>query len=84
METGLLTATDGFAIVMLAMILLSMSVIGILFLCMRRNVARRDPHVDDLLEEVAEEEKRQNTARVHGEVPKTPEPWEKDADWWKQ
>lgn len=78
MASQFLTATDGLVIVMLTMMALSLGVVAMLFLCMRRNDANRDRQLEDLLEEVAEEEKREKTH----ESPRT-EPWEKNADWWK-
>lgn len=78
-----LSAADGFVIAMLVMMALSLAVVALLFVCMRRNAARRDRQVEELLEEVAREEQNENRAATLGEAPK-PEPWEKDADWWKK
>ncbi len=75
------SAADGFAIAMLGMVALSLGVIGVLFLCMRRNAARRNEQVDELLEEIAAEEKREAAHRT--ETPQR-EPWEKEGDWWKR
>ncbi len=83
METDLISAADGFAIAMLAMIFLSMGVIGVLLLCMRRSASRRDRHVDELFDEMEEDERKQELARANPE--KKPEvPWERDGDWWKK
>lgn len=76
-----LSAGDGFVIAMLSIIGLSFGVIAMLFVCMRRNAARRDEHVDALLDEVAEEERREKL-RAPAEKPPA-EPWERDGDWWK-
>ena len=76
-------AADGFVIAMLVMMALSLGVLGVLAVCMRRNVARRNRQVDELLEEVAAEEEREKLAQAVGETPAR-EPWEKDGDWWKQ
>ena len=84
MATVSLSASDGFVITMLAIIGLSMGVVALLFVCIRRNAARRDHQVDQLLEEVAEAEKKESRAPAVGEVPKSAEPWEREADWWKQ
>ena len=78
-----LSASDGFAIAMLSMILLSMSVIVMLLVCMFRSAARRDPQVDQLLDEVEEESKKENLAGTTGEAAPEKQPWEKDANWWK-
>lgn len=74
---------DGFALAMLAMVLLSLSVIAMLAFCMRRNAARRDPHVDRLLDELDEEAGREKPAPSTGAVTRECQPWEKDPDWWK-
>jgi len=78
------SASDGFAVAMLAMIFLSMGVVGSLLLCMKLNAAKRDPHVDQLLEEMEEEERLEALAKSRGPAPKTSEPWERNADWWKE
>ena len=78
-----LSASDGFAIAMLAMILLSMGVIAMLLICMFRNAARRDPHVDQLLDEMEEAEKKADPTRTTGDAAPKQQPWEKDGDWWK-
>ena len=75
------SAADGFVIAMLTMMALSLGVVAMLFLCMRRNAASRDHQVEELLEEVAEEEKREEIRKTH-QSPRA-EPWEKNADWWK-
>jgi len=75
------SAADGFVIAMLVMMMLSLGVVALLFLCMRRNAVRRDRYVDELLEEVAETERKEKQAAL-GDAPK-PEPWERDGDWWK-
>jgi len=74
-------AADGFVIAMLVMMGLSLGVVALLFICMRRNAVRRDHHVDELLDEMAESERKAKQAAT-GEAPK-PEPWERDGDWWK-
>lgn len=75
------SAADGFVIAMLVMMALSFGVVALLFICMRRNAVRRDHHVDELLDEMAESERKAKLAAT-GEAPK-PEPWERDGDWWK-
>lgn len=76
-------AADGFVIAMLVMMALSLGTLVVLAICMRRNVARRNREVDELLEEVAAEEEREKLAQAAGEAPAR-EPWEKDGDWWKE
>lgn len=82
-EELVISAADGFVYAMLGMMAVSLSVIAVLIVCMRRNVSRRDPHVDQLLEEVAAAEAQEKQA---AQVPRPPaaEPWERDHDWWKK
>ena len=77
-----IAAVDGLVVAMLCTMLLSMGVIGLLVFCMFRNVARRNSQVDDLLEEVADTERREKEAPALSEAPKS-EAWERDGDWWK-
>lgn len=81
MENDLISAADGFILAMLATVALGLAVIGLLFWCMRRSAALRDPQVEELLEELAEDEKRQKPSSAETSQM---EPWERDADWWKQ
>ncbi len=77
-------ASDGFAIAMLGVIALAMGVIALLFFCMKRAAARRDPFVDALLEELENDEREaEKTARMK-ETASPSNPWERDADWWKK
>lgn len=78
-----ISAADGFAIAMFGVIALSLGTVAVLFVCMRRNAARRDPHVDALLEELEEDERKELPAggEAGEECPR--EPWEREADWWK-
>lgn len=77
-----LTASDGFAIMMIAMMAVAMSMIASLWFCMRANVARRDSKVDELIEEVAEQE--DGRSQVPAEEPPPAQAWERDGDWWKK
>ena len=78
-----LTAVDGMVIAMLAAMALSLSVIALLVLCMRRNAMRRDHQVEQLLEEVADEEKGIEPTPPSGKEMPPADSWERDADWWK-
>ena len=82
-----LTAADGLVITMLSMIVVSFGIIGVLILSMRWNASRGDPHVEELLREIEEEEKHGKHASAPGEAgekAKPSEPWEREADWWKE
>lgn len=71
--------SDVFALAMLFVIFCSFGVVGLLLWSMKRHVARRDRHVDELLEELAEEKRQQR------QQPKSERAdWEKEADWWKK
>lgn len=73
-------AADAFALAMLTVIFVSMGVVAMLFFCMRRNASRRNPHVDELIEEISLPPRPAET--THAETAR-PAPWEKNSDWWK-
>lgn len=73
------TASDGFAIGMIVVIGMSFAVIVSLFVSMRRHAGRRDPHVDELIQEV-----RDHALQLKNQTPPKAEAWEKDGDWWKK
>lgn len=83
MTAPAISAADGFVFAMLTVMVLSLGIICALLLSMRRNAARRDRQIDDLLEELEEEEKREKPAAPAPRDTATHEPWEKDGDWWK-
>lgn len=77
-----LSESDVFAIVMLGVIFSSFAVVGSLLLSMKRRVARRDAHVDALLEELAGKNSEvKPVARTEEQVLQD---WEKPADWWQK
>lgn len=78
-----ITAVDGLVLTMLLTMVLSMGVIGLLVFCMFRNVARRNRQVDELLEEVAETDRREKQTATLKETEPKPAPWERSGDWWK-
>lgn len=78
-----ITAADAFAIMMLMVIFLAFGTIGLLFHCMRRAAAKRDPHVDALLEELELEEREARKPARQGPPQPVAQPWEREADWWK-
>lgn len=84
METDSTFAVVGFAIAMLVVVFISMGFIGVLLFSIKRNASRRDPQVDELLEEMEENTRKADLARTHGdEESKKTEPWEREGDWWK-
>lgn len=78
-----ITEPDALAIAMLATIMLSFGIIGMLFACMRRTASRRDADVDNLLDEMERDEKSAKQVKAGSGVEKKKEAWEKDGDWWK-
>ncbi|MFD0894676.1 hypothetical protein KBB96_05340 [Luteolibacter ambystomatis] len=78
-----LTAADGFAFAMLAVIAASFGVLLALFLSMRRQARRRDSQVDELLQELEAAEKKTQADKENPEPPPSPPPWERPPDWWK-
>jgi len=78
-----LTESDIFALSMFGVILLSFGVLLMLGFCMFRSAARRNRDVDNLIDEVAEDERATTVEKnPAGEMKR--ELWEKDGDWWKQ
>jgi hypothetical protein len=78
------TAADGFVITMLAVITLSFGTVILLIVCGLRNAARRNPEVDELLEEVAAEQEQTPQTPVIAQEERPLEAWEKESDWWKK
>jgi len=76
------TASDAFALSMLAVIFLGLGVVGMLLLCMAKHACRRNLEVENLIEEVTTQQKPKPTPVSKSRQPKR-EPWEKDSDWWK-
>lgn len=79
-----LNAADGFVLAMLTVMMVSFGIVALLIFCGLRSAARRNPEVDDLIEEVAAEESHQPPAPVTAKDPIPLELWEKEADWWKK
>lgn len=76
-------ATDGFALAMVAILVLGLGVVALLVLGIYRSGKRRESEVEKLLEE----SRREEEAEKHPASPtggEEREPWEKDADWWKK
>jgi hypothetical protein len=77
-------ASDAFAVMMLGVIGLAMGTVALLFYCMRGAAARRDPHVDALLDEVEKTERESLRLARAENKPSDRAPWEREGDWWKQ
>jgi hypothetical protein len=84
MNAESISAADGLVLTMLTMMILSFGTVALLLVCGLRNASRRNPLVDELIEEVAEIEKQKLPDSVTTEPEKSKEPWERDADWWKK
>jgi hypothetical protein len=70
---------DAFTIAMLVVMLCGLGMVVMLLVTILRNASKRNSEVDDLIDEVEREEKKEKAP-----VGKTSEPWEKDGDWWKK
>lgn len=79
MSGGPTSETDAFTIAMLAVMVCGLGVVVMLLVTILRNASKRNSEVDDLIDEVEEDEKKEKAV-----VGKTNEPWEKDGDWWKK
>lgn len=77
-----MTESDGLALAMLVVLLISFGVIASLLAFMLRSSSRRDSEVDRLLEELAREEKAEKSVKP-GPAAEEKQEWEKDGDWWK-
>jgi hypothetical protein len=76
-ELALIDQADGFALGMIATLILSFGVLIGLGLAMFWKVKRRDPEVDALLDEVREDFRREQEQAKLG-------PPEKKEDWWRE
>ena len=70
---------DAFTIAMLAVMVCGLGVVVMLLVTILRNASKRNADVEDLIDEVGKDEKKEKAP-----VGKTQEPWEKDGDWWKK
>ena len=84
MDWRTIPAADAFAISMIGVIFLGMAVVAMMFLCMRRSAVRRDPKVEELLEELdaSERDRPAPPPRKSGKA-RPAQAWERDGDWWK-
>lgn len=82
-----MNAADALALSMLAVVLTAFGVLGLLLFQMCRHGARRDPHVEQLIEEsINDEPPNPNPSRDPQATPPNllPQPWERQPDWWKK
>lgn len=83
-----LSASDMLAISMLAVMVLTFTAVASLILVMLYHVNKRekeDIQLEELLAEIAEEEKREQFPKRVRETSEKDlqQPWEKEAEWWK-
>lgn len=83
-ELAIIDQADGFALGMIASLVLSFGVLIGLGVAMFWRVKRRDPEVDSLLEEVREELRREQEQARLGPPEEPRQPWEKKEDWWRE
>ena len=83
MPLGEVSAVDGLALAMVAILTLSLGIVALLAAGIYRSGKRRESEVEKLLEELRreEEEKRHPASPAGGEER---EPWEKEVDWWRK
>jgi len=79
MSGGSISEADGFAIVMLAVLVCGLGIVVLLLVTILRNASKRNSEVDELMDDVEREARKEKAP-----VGKTGEPWEKDGDWWKK
>lgn len=78
------TEADGFALAMIAILMLSLGTVLGLLISILRHGSKRDREVEDLIDEVSRDETSSDPAPAGKADPATREPWEKDGDWWKK
>jgi hypothetical protein len=79
MTGGPTSEADAFAITMLVVMVCGLGVVVMLLVTILRNASKRSPELEELMDEVEKEEKKEKAP-----VGKRGEPWEKDGDWWKK
>ena|GEM_PF-6629361 len=77
------TAADGLVVTMLGVMFLSFGVVAMLLLSIRRNLARPETGVEELLAEVSAMEASLTHSGVGNSLQPERQAWERDADWWK-
>ncbi|MGJ8645201.1 MAG: hypothetical protein ACSHX9_17500 [Luteolibacter sp.] len=76
-----ITESDGLALAMMGVMGTAFAVIAMILICVIRNASKQDTEVDRLLDEVKQEEKKQQVKPIGAQKKK--DDWEKDGDWWK-
>jgi hypothetical protein len=88
MSEALITQSDGFALAMLGILVMSFGIVALLIVGIYRNGRRRESEVEQLIEELRRNEEAEKAARHRPAPPtgeETPrEAWEKEADWWRK
>ena len=82
MPLGEVNAADGFAMTMVAILILSLGTVTLLVTTIFRSGKAKGSEVDDLLDELRRDEEAGNQPHPHATSGAT-DPWEKPADWWK-
>ncbi|MEK7949396.1 hypothetical protein [Luteolibacter soli] len=84
---GIVPAADGFAMAMVVILVFSLGIVATLIVGIYRSGKRHENEVEKLLEELRRDEEEEERQRKHPASPtgtQDREPWEKEADWWKQ
>ncbi len=83
MPLAVLNESDAFAFAMIAVMVCGLLVIASILFTLLRNGAKRNPAVEELMDDFEREQIRAKQAK-RAPVGAKPDSWEKDADWWKK
>ena len=83
---GVLSPADGLAMSMVVILVLSLGIVALMIVFIKRSGRRAETEVEKLLEELRKDEEEE--AKRHPAPPsgsgENREPWEKEEDWWKK
>lgn len=77
-----MTEADALALAMLAVLAMAFGCVLLILVAIYRRGKSADDEVQKLIEEVADEERAAEKAGPKDPKP-SPEPWERETDWWK-
>ncbi|TAE78311.1 MAG: hypothetical protein EAZ65_05275 [Verrucomicrobia bacterium] len=83
MLLAVIDAADGFALTMVGILTLGLGVVALLLISISRHGKRRNHEVEALIDEVRRQEAAEKQTTPAAADPSR-QPWEKDAEWWKQ
>ncbi len=74
---------DGFALCMIAILVLALGTVLSILISVLRGSRRRENPVDRLIAEIGDEPETPRPAGRAEAAPPDKAPWERDGDWWK-